>query len=98
MVALDPVAFMLASMETQFAPLTESLRTPVYATFVGLLISVNAFMLLPILVKREPLVAEPASVLLHLAVDQLMPREREPCRKDCLALGTLINCFVLHEF
>ncbi len=97
-VPLDLIALMLPPMETQLASLTESFKTSIYATFVGLLISVDALMLLSILIEGEPLLTEPAGILLNLVVDKLMPRQREPGGKHCITLVTLIKCFVLHDF
>ena len=66
MILLDLVALVAPSVEREFASLPESLLTPIYATNVRLLVGVDALVLLSVLVKRKPLVAEAASELLHL--------------------------------
>jgi len=96
MVPLDSVALMFPPVKREFASLTETLTTSIYATDIRLLIRVDAFMLLPVLVESKPLVTVSTLVLLHIRVDQVVPSKREFGGKHRFALLTLINSLGLH--
>ena len=91
MVLLDLVAFMTSSVKAQLSPLSEPFSAPVHTTNVRLLVSVNALVLLPVLVQCELLVAEPACILLLLAMDQGVTCQTELRSEDGVARLALVN-------
>ena len=65
-VALDSITLVFSSVKGEFASLSETLDTAVHATHIGLLICVDALVLLSVLVESKPLLTVCTLVLLHV--------------------------------
>jgi len=76
----------LPAVKAEFAPLAEPLGAPVDAADVRPGVRVDALVLFQVLLEGELLRAELAHVLLHLAVDELVPVQAELGRELLRAL------------
>ena len=91
MVELDLVALVSAPVERELASLSESLRAPVVAANVRLLVGVDALMFFPVLVESELFAAVPAGESLHPRMHQHVASQREFRRENAIAFFARID-------